>query len=307
MTNFDARGAIDLSALAQPQPSPSAAGSQAAGGQAAGNVVIDATDADIPALLERSRTVPVVIDLWAAWCQPCKQLGPVLEKLAHEFAGRFQLAKIDIDANQQVAQAFQVQSIPTVYVLIGGQPFQLFQGAHPESQLRQLFEEMLNMAAQQGVSGTLSSGDDEEAPQQPAEPELPPLHQEGIEAIERGDLDAAHAAFTKQLAQAPADKDAVLALRQVELMQRCEQIEDLEAAVKQAQDVSDVESQLRAADVEFAQGLVGPAFDRLLACVRATSGDERERVRVRLVELFELVGSDPRTNDYRRQLASALY
>ncbi|MDO5727638.1 MAG: tetratricopeptide repeat protein, partial [Bowdeniella nasicola] len=190
---------------------------------------------------------------------------------------------------------------------IGGQPFQLFQGAHPESQLRPLFDEMLQMAAQQGVTGTLSAQGDEPQGETPAEPELPPLHQEGVDALERGDLQAAHDAYSKQLAQAPADKEAMLALRQVELMQRCAEIDDLQAAVDNAGEPTDVAAQLRAADVEFAQGQVGAAFDRLLACVRATHGDAREQARARLVELFDLVGDDPRTNDYRRQLATALY
>lgn len=281
---------------------PQAAPTQGAAGQAAdGGVVIDATDADLPALLERSRTVPVMLDLWATWCQPCKQLGPILEKLAHDYAGRFQLAKIDIDANPQTAQAFQVQSIPTVYVLINAQPFQLFQGAHPESQLRPLFDEMLQIAAQQGVTGTVSASPAGPAP----EPELPPLHQEGIAAIERGDLDAAHAAFTKQLAEAPADQEAKLALAQVELMQRTAAISDPNAALADA--AADVESQLTAADVEFSSGNLDAAFTRLLDIIRASRGDEREQARTRLVEYFNLAGSDPRVAQARQQLAAALF
>ncbi len=336
LSEVNARGAVDLGSLAQAaqaqaqgQPAGAgqpAAGSPLAGGAAAveqapgqagpgqgvlgqggpgqgadGGVVIDATDADLPTLLERSRTVPVMLDLWATWCQPCKQLGPILEKLAHDYAGRFQLAKIDIDANPQTAQAFQVQSIPTVFVLINGQPFQLFQGAHPESQLRPLFDEMLQIAAQQGVTGTVSAEPAAPAP----EPELPPLHQEGIAAIERGDLDAAHAAFTKQLAEAPADQEAKLALAQVELMQRTATISDPSAALADAG--ADVESQLTAADVEFSSGNLDAAFTRLLDIVRATRGDEREKARTRLVEYFNLAGSDPRVAQARQQLAAALF
>lgn len=301
-------GIVDLGALAPQQPQQ-----QAATGAAVGEGwIVDAGEQHLQELMERSRTVPVVLDLWATWCQPCKQLGPILEKLTRSYGGRMQLAKIDVDANPQLMQAFQVQSVPTVFVLIGGQPFQLFQGAHPESQLRALFDEMFSIAAQQGVTGTLppdaGAGQPDEVA---AEPEVPPLHQEGIDAIDRGDLDAAHAAFTKALKEAPADAEAKLALAQVELMQRCGKLSDPQAVIAAAGDSSaptgGIDTQLQAADIEFAGGAIDDALTRLLAVVRQSSGDDKEAARVRLVTFFDLLTGDPRVSGYRRQLAAALY
>ena len=301
-------GIVDLGALAPQQPQQQAA-TGATGGE---GWIVDAGEQHLQELMERSRTVPVVLDLWATWCQPCKQLGPILEKLTRSYGGRMQLAKIDVDANPQLMQAFQVQSVPTVFVLIGGQPFQLFQGAHPESQLRALFDEMFSIAAQQGVTGTLppdaSAGQPDEVA---AEPEVPPLHQEGIDAIDRGDLDAAHAAFTKALKEAPADAEAKLALAQVELMQRCGKLSDPQAIIAAAGDSSapagGIDTQLQAADIEFAGGAIDDALTRLLNVVRQSSGDDKEAARVRLVTFFDLLAGDPRVSGYRRQLAAALY
>ncbi|OKL53333.1 hypothetical protein BSZ39_10020 [Bowdeniella nasicola] len=312
--SFDAPGIVDLSALKRTEEGGAAAPDGAPDGHVGEGWIVDAGDAHISELMERSMRVPVVLDLWATWCQPCKQLGPILEKLAREYAGRMQLAKIDVDANSQLMQAFQVQSVPTVFVLIGGQPFQLFQGAHPESQLRALFDEMFKIAAQQGVTGTLppdASAGEAPADGVPAEPEVPPLHREGIEAIERGDLAAAHEAFTKALKEAPADTEAKLALTQVELMQRCQAIADPQATLEQAGDstapTGPIDAQLAAADIEFAGGALDDALTRLLTVVRTSAGDEKETARARLVQFFDLLGSDPRVAAYRRQLAAALY
>lgn len=309
------RGAVDLSALSGPsgRPASGGAGGGAPGGgqSASGAVVVDVTEATFPATVELSAQVPVVIDLWAEWCQPCKTLSPILEKLAHEYGGRFQLAKVDVDANQQIAAAFQVQSIPSVVALVGGQPVPLFQGAYPEAQVRQVLDELLRVAAENGVSGVLAGEDDaaDAEPEEPAEPPLPPLHAEGVAALERGDLDAAADAYRRALKENPGDADARAALAQVELMTR---VQELDAAqVLAAADEAgpqDVPAQLAAADVEVVSGQAGAAFDRLIASVRRTAGPDREKVRLRLLDLFEVMGgSSPEVQAARRQLASALY
>src|SRR5207253_5353889 len=123
-------------------------------------------------VLDRSFQVPVLLDLWADWCEPCKQLSPILEKLAGEFAGRWLLAKIDIEANQRIAQMLQVQSIPTVFAVIGGQLVPGFQGALPEPQVREFIAALLQAASQAGLTGP--TGDQPEgtaAAEPPAEPE----------------------------------------------------------------------------------------------------------------------------------------
>src|SRR4051794_21646248 len=214
------RGAVDLAAVAaQSQRRQQAGpGGGATRGPAAG-VVVDGTEADFQAVVvEQSMTVPVVIDLWADWCQPCKQLSPVLERLAEEYGGQFLLAKVDVDANPRLGQVFQAQSIPMVIAVVKGQPVPLFQGALPEQQVRAYVDELLRVSAANGVTGTLAVS--EEAGDADVEPELPPLHQEAYEAIERDDLAAAEAAYQQALAQNPADDLARAGLAQVGLLIR---------------------------------------------------------------------------------------
>jgi len=289
---LNVHGAVDLATLARPAPAPTA--SAVPGG------VVDATDADFQQLIQRSLTVPVVVDLWASWCQPCKTLGPILEKLAAEYGGRFLLAKVDVDANPQVAAAFQVQSIPSVGALLGGQGVPLFQGAYPEAQVRKIIDQLLAVAAQNGVTGTVAAG----APPAPAEPELPPLHAAGLAAIEAGDYAAAEASYRQALKENPGDRDAKAALAQVQLLSRLEGV-GLDAAIAGARE-DDIDSQLLAADAELASGLLQAAFDRLIAVVRA-GGPGREPARARLVDYFEILGGGPEVARARRDLASALY
>lgn len=308
-TNLNLRGAVDLSGLAKPAAPRGGGSPNGAGGSVPGPFVVDVTEATFADAVRLSAQVPVVVDLWADWCQPCKQLSPVLEKLAREYGGRFQLAKVDVDANQQIAAAFQVQSIPSVVALVGGQPVPLFQGAYPEAQVRQVLDELLRVAAENGVAGVLTGdGDDQEDEPEPEAP-LPPLHAQALAAIERGDLDAAADAYRKALKENPGDDEARAALAQVELLARTQ---DTDAAgVLAAADAAgptDVDAQLAAADVEMAAGRASAAFDRLIAVVRATAGADRERVRLRLLDLFAVAGAtSPEVNAARRQLASALY
>ncbi|HHW82843.1 MAG TPA: tetratricopeptide repeat protein [Actinomycetales bacterium] len=291
------RGAVDLSALKSAQTAPTT--------PAAGGVVVDVTDATFSQVVQQSTTVPVVVDLWAEWCQPCKTLGPILEKLAAEYGGRFLLAKVDVDANPQVASAFQVQSIPTVVALLAGQPVPLFQGAYPESQIRQVLDQLLQVAAQNGITGTVAPTDANAAPEEPAEPELPPHHAAGLAAIEAGDYDTAEAEYTAAVKENPGDSEAKAALLQVAWMRRLQEIDDPAAAIANAVP-GDLDSQLTAADAELASNNISAAFERLLTLVRE-GGDNREPARVRLVEYFDILGTAPEVTAARRALASALY
>lgn len=304
---LDLRGAVDLSGLARPAPR-STDGTAA---PAASGLVVDVTEATFgEAVIQQSMTVPVVIDLWATWCEPCKQLSPVLEKLTAEYAGRVLLAKVDVDANPQISQAFGVQSIPTVVAVVKGQPVPLFQGALPESQVRQVFEELLRVAEANGVTGRLEvdpdAGADEAA--EPEEPPLPPLHQEAYDAIERDDLHAAADAYRRALVESPADDLARAGLAQVELMRRTAGLDLDQVRAAAAAAPGDVDAGLVAADVDVLGGHVDDAFGRLVDLVRLTTAEERERVRARLLDLFEVVGADdPRVLSARRALASALF
>ncbi|MDU0346153.1 tetratricopeptide repeat protein [Microbacterium sp. KSW2-29] len=306
------RGAVDLSSLrnrpAAPA-APAASGTPADGAAPTGALplVFDVTDATFGEVLELSRTVPVVIDLWAEWCGPCKQLSPVLEKVVTELGGRLVLAKVDVDANPQLAQGFRAQSIPMVLALVAGQPVPLFTGAVPEQQVRDVFAQLLQLAAQHGVTGTVPVGDaTDTAPAE--EPPLPPLHAEAFAAIEEGDYARAITAYEKALAENPRDADARAGLGQVRLLDRV-QGADLQAArAAAAADPSGVEAQFVVADLDVVGGHVDDAFGRLLDLFAALPVDERAPVRERLLELFGIVGDDDaRVVRARARLASLLF
>jgi putative thioredoxin len=294
-TPFTARGAVDLGALAAARQNEQQAAKARA--QAPAGVIVDVTTASFQAdVVDRSMTVPVVLDLWATWCGPCKQLSPILEKLAAEGGGRWVLAKVDVDAEQQIAAAFQVQSIPSVFAVVKGQPIPLFQGAYPEAQIRQILDELLRVAAEQGVNGTIAEGA-QEVPAAPGEPPVDPRYEAAFDAIEAGDWAAAAAAYQAVLASDPADADAQAGLAMVGVYQRTDGV----------QAPSGDEPPLVAADFAVLSGDFARAFDLGIAAVRATSGDDREAARQRVLEYFLLAGDDPAVPKARTSLASALF
>lgn len=302
------RGAVDLSSLRNRPSGPAGAAPVSAGGPVT-DVVVDATDENFGQVLELSRTVPVVVDLWAEWCGPCKQLSPIIEKVTRELGGRVLLAKVDVDANPQLAQSFRAQSIPMVVALIAGQPVPMFTGAVPEQQVRDVFAQLLQVAAQNGVTGTLPMGDAESGDAAaPAEPELPPLHAEAYAAIERGDYRAAITAYEKALAENPRDEEAIAGLGQVRLLDRVQGLDLQQARAAAADAPLDVQAQFDVADLDLAGGHVDDAFGRLLDLFSQLPSDERAPVRERLVELFGLIGAgDPRVVAARNRLSSLLF
>ncbi|MEV4774690.1 tetratricopeptide repeat protein [Microbacterium sp. LWH12-1.2] len=301
------RGAVDLSSLRGRSTQPAAAAPSAVPGIV--DVVVDATDESFGQILELSRTVPVVVDLWAEWCGPCKQLSPIIEKVTRELEGRVLLAKVDVDANPQLAQGFRAQSIPMVVALIAGQPVPMFTGAVPEAQVREVFTQLLQLAAQNGVTGTLPIGDGAAVQaEEPEEPALPPLHAEAFAAIESGDYAAAIVAYQKALAENPRDEEAIAGLGQVRLLDRVQGLDLQEARAAAAAAPRDVSAQFAVADLDLAGGHVEDAFGRLLDLFQTLPADERTPVRERLVELFGLIGaSDPRVISARNRLTSLLF
>ena len=304
-TPFSARGAVDLGALATAKQNQAKA-EQALANAPAG-VVIDVTTETFQAeVIDRSRQVPVVIDLWATWCGPCKQLSPILEKLAAEGGGRWVLAKVDVDAEQQIAAAFQVQSIPSVFAVIAGQPVPLFQGAYPEAQVRQIIDELLKVAAEQGVSGRIGVEDpavgDDAAAAEPAEEAIDPRFEPAYAAIEEGDWDAAERAYRAVLDASPADADAEAGLALVRLYRRAESLPPVADPV-----AGDPTSLLAAADSAAIAGEWAAALGWGVDAVRATSGDERDAARARVLDYFLLAGDDPSVPAARRALAAALF
>jgi putative thioredoxin len=277
----------------------------------AGPLVLDVTEASFQAdVIERSMTVPVVIDFWAEWCGPCKQLSPLLEKLAVEGAGSWVLVKIDVDANPRVAQAFQVQSIPVVFVVWQGQLVPGFTGAIPEAELRGFVGQVARLAelAPPG-EGTGAAGPDGGEPGTGADfAPLDPLEEAALDALDAGDLDAAVAAFEALVAAQPGNAEARVGLARVQLLRRT-QGTDVAAARAAAQAApDDVEAQALVADFEVADGEVDAAISRLVELVRRTSGADRDRARAELLRIFALVGDDdPRVVKGRTALANALF
>jgi len=290
-------GALDLSALkARATAPPPAPGGPA---PAASPNVVDVTEATFQTeVIDRSMQVPVVIDLWADWCQPCKQLSPILEKLAAEGGGSWILAKIDVDANQRIAQALRVQGIPAVKAVVQGQLAAEFSGSIPEAEARQFIAALLEAAG-----GPPPPAGAEDLPPEPEDPRVIAAE----DALEQGDLDEAARIYTDIVTAEPAHPFAADALRQVQLMQRIGQAgpDPVAAADAAPQDVT---AQCAAADALVATGDVDGAFARLMEVVRRGPGADRDQAREHLVELFAVVGGDdPRVVAARRALTNALF
>lgn len=301
------RGAIDLGALAQARQAQSAANSALA--NAPSGVVIDVNENDFQQkVIDASNQVPVVVDLWAEWCGPCKQLSPVLEKIAAEFNGKFILAKVDIDKNQNIAAAFQVQSIPAVFAIIAGSAAPLFQVAMPESQVRQVLTEVIRIANEQGVKGTVSQDNQEvEQENKVEEPQTDPKLEAAFNAIEKGNFVEAKSIYQDMLNQNPKDENAIAGLAQVGLLERSASLNESEIR-KNASDKKNIDAQLELADLELMKGNPEAGFNVLISAIKITSGQDRDKLRERLLELFVVVGdSDPHVLKARRDLASALF
>lgn len=322
--DFSLHGAVDLGArqAAAQRRQRAAEQGQADGGQAGADagVIIDVTDETFNTdVVARSRTVPVIVDLWAEWCGPCKQLSPILEKLATEANGAWVLAKVDVDANPQLSAALQVQSIPMVVAVLDGQLLGGFPGAIPEAQVREFIGQVLQAAEQIGMqpataAGAVGGGQGEAGQGGPGQ--MPgsldagagALYAEAQEAMERRDIDAAAAAFEKVLASDPGDPVATMGLGQVNLIRRVQKYDPAAARQEAASRPDDADAQARVADIELSMGQIDASLDRLLGTISRTTGEEREKARKHLISLFEILPpKDPRVTKARARLSSLLF
>jgi putative thioredoxin len=271
------------------------------------------TEANFQSLVELSAQVPVVIALWASYSPGSGQLVEVLEQIVESYEGRLVLGAADIEAFPQLAQAFQVQAVPTAVAIVKGQPVPLFQGAAEEQQVRGLLDELLKVAAANGVAGQVGAGGAgrPDSAAETAAPPLPPLHQAAFDAIEAGDYAAAAAAYRQALNERPADADAKAGLAQVELMDRLQALSDPDAEALRrlaADEPDNLDAQLGVADLDVAGGHIEDALSRIVAFIGRNFGPERETARIRLLELFDVVGTgDERVAKARQGLARVLF
>ena len=246
-------------------------------------------------ILPLSLVRPVIVLMWSPRSAESIEMIKVLGKLEVDYKQAFALARVDIEAHPQVAQAFQTKAVPYAVAIIAEQMVPLFEQAYPEAQVKMVIDKVLTLASEQGVG---------EAPVEQIEPE----EVDAMNALESGDYIAAEVAYKKWLARKPSENLAKLGLAQTQLLMRTEGL-DLNTVIAQSTaEPTDINLQLKAADVEIVNGGVEAAFTRLLHAVKATQGDERTKIKNHLLELFALVDpSDPRLAAARKELASALF
>lgn len=323
--NMSMSGVVDLAAVkaaSEAKAKAEQARAEAArnGGESsaasASSLVIDVSEETFESdVLQRSTEVPVVINFWAEQAPASVQLGDTLAALAGQYAGRFVVAQVDVYANQMLFQQFGVQGIPAVFAVLAGQAMPLFQGAAPEDQIREVLDQLIAVAEQRfGIVGRPVEGGAGEAQAAPAErPERPATPQEialsaAHDALDHGDLGGAIQAYKNVLSDDPGNAEAKLGLAQAELLNRVQDADPQTVRKAAADNPADVPAQLAAADLDLAGGHVEDAFGRLVDAVRRTAGEDRDVARLRLLELFEVIGADdPRVTAARAALARVLF
>lgn len=285
---------LDLSAVRSknlPHEEKTGGPGQSAGGPADPNAVpvpalaFDVDEASFNDVVAISDRVPVVIDLQAEWSEQGKQLSPIVERIVESFGGRLVLARVDVDANPRLQQAFGVESIPNVIAIVKGQPVPLFQSALPEVQVKAYFDELLKLAGENGVTGHAVVAGAEQEPAGPA-------HPEAEEALNRGDFDTAESLFKSALAASPADEEAKFGLARAGLGRRLIDADPQQLIATADANPKDPEAAKAAADAEIVGGNPSSAFNRLISLIRVSAGDEKEALRLRVLELFEVLGAD---------------
>ncbi|MEV7806359.1 tetratricopeptide repeat protein [Microbispora sp. NPDC088329] len=292
-------GAVDLGA--RKQALEAQARREAAGPSGAASAeVIEVTSATFNAdVVERSLSVPVIVEATVTRAEQVRQFSGVMEKLAAEAAGAWVLARVDVEADPQLAQALRMRAVPTVYLAFQGQLMPLFEGPLPEAQLRQALSQVFEQLGVEQVAP---------AEGEPAEPPVDPELLAAEQAVEKGDLDAAAAAYQRLLARSPSDEIAKIGLAGVGLLRRTQDLDPADVLRRAAENTDDVDVQTQAADLEMVNGQVDEAFDRLVALVRRTRGADRDKARVHLLGLFDaLPADDDSVTRARRALASALF
>jgi putative thioredoxin len=307
---FSRPGAVDLSSLKAAAPAAGATPgtTPGAGVVAGGAYSVEVTAQNFQAEMQRSTQLPVALCIYSPESPESVELARTLGRLADEFEGRFLLALLDVDANPQIAQSIGAPGVPLFAVALQGQLQPIAQQNVPEADLRQVLQQVVQSAVANGMTGRAEPRAGTAAEEEPAEPEADPKYAEAEEAVAAGDLDGAIAAYERLLQDNPTDDEARTGLARVRLVARSRDVDAEAVRRAAAADPSDVEAQINVADVDLLGGHVEDAFDRLVTTVARVVGEDRDRVRTHLVELFEMVGpEDPRVRTFRTRLANALF
>ena len=295
---FSRPGAVDLSGLSASESAPG-------GGS---RFAVDITDPnEVAEVAEASLNHVVVLSLWSSRSPSSVQVNELLTRLADAYEGRFLLARVDVDVVPQVAQAVGAQGVPFVVALLRGQPVAQVPPTADESDARAVLDQLVQAAVANGVTGRAQPR--ATAPEESEdEPVSDPRFAEADAALAADDLDGAVAAYQRLVDANASDADARARLAGAKLMRRAKGVDATAARQAAAADRDDIDAQLLAADLDVVGGHIDDAFARLVDAVRRTAGDDRDRVREHLLELFEAVGpDDPRVATARRQLSSALF
>jgi putative thioredoxin len=291
-------GAVDLSGLVRKHHAPPPPAHAQSAAQT--SVVREVDDASIGELVELSKSIPVVLEIYGG------QLAPQLAPLIESYQGRFVLGTVRGEDAPELIAALGIQGIPTVVALVAGQPVPLFQGIPPEEEIRAVLEQVLALAAKGGVTGQVDIAPTD--PDAEVETPLPPLHQEAFDALSRSDFEAARAAYTKALAQNPADSDAEAGLAQVELLHRVSALEPATVRQAAADDPTDVDAALNVADLDISGGHVADACHRLLELYSSVDSETQERLRTRLLAFFVIAGvANDEVKKARNRLTSLMF
>ena len=301
------RGAVDLSALAKPAR-PAAPPAGAPTGQGGVSYVVEVDDRSFNEAAQQSMQVPVLLALWSSSQPQSRAHIDALAAIVNSYDGRLLLAVADITQALQLRQALQVQQVPMVLAIIGGQPLPLYAGDQSDDNIRAVLDQVLQAAQQNGITGRAQGFGAAPTEQEADEEPLNEYHELAFDAIEKGDYEAAIAAYNAALQANPDDEDARLGLGQVTLLKRTEGVDLAAARAEAAAAPTDVAKQTTVADLDVLGGHVDDAFARLIDLVKATAGDERNQAREHLIGLFDVVGAhDPRVKKARTALMSALY
>ncbi|HSV38612.1 MAG TPA: tetratricopeptide repeat protein [Nocardioidaceae bacterium] len=305
---FSRPGAIDLSGLKARPPAPSGPSGSAGSSGATTSYALDVDEANFQALLEQSMSAPVLLVAYSPSKMPeSAHLAEDLVFLVGEFEGKYLLGRIDIDAQPGIAQALQLQSVPLVAMVLQGRLQPLFQSVVPLDEIRVLLTQLSEQLGAQGMAGRHQPLSAEAPATEEAEEYVDPRYAAAEDALVAGDIDLAVAEYQKLIDANPADTEAVIGLARTKLMQRTATADLNAARAAAADNPDDVDAQLLVADLDLLGGHVDDSFNRLVETVRRTDGADRDRARLHLIELFTVVGDDPRVLKARTNLASALF